>query len=121
MRARQFEEQTVDEVAMNPTAFAQAIEQGQAKGVLVGFEFEVCIPEATFNAPAAGTETKPVVKVAQVIYEEDVLSNLSFNEVSAEQWDSVFDFRRPPPSGFDTMVEAYAAFNVATDGVQQIS
>ena len=111
MRARQFEEQTVDEVAMNPTTFAQAIEQGQAKGVLVGFEFEVCIPEATFNAPAAGTETTPVVKVAQIIYDEDVLTNLSFNEVSAEQWDSVFDFRRPPPSGFDTMVEAYAAFN----------
>ena len=111
MRARQFQEQTVDEVAMNPTTFAQAIEQGQAKGVLVGFEFEVCIPEATFNAPAAGTETKPVAKVGQVIYEADVLSNLTFNEVSAEQWDSVFDFRRPPPSGFDTMVEAYAAFN----------
>ena len=109
MRARQFEEQAVDEVAMNPTSFAQAIEQGQAAGVLVGFEFEVCIPEATFNNVPAAAE-KPAVKVGQIIDDEGVLENLSFNEVSLEQWDAVFDFRRPPPSGFDTMVDAYAAF-----------
>ena len=36
----------LDEVAMNPTAFAQAIKTGQDKGVLVGFEFETCIPQA---------------------------------------------------------------------------
>jgi hypothetical protein len=109
MRARQFEEQTVDEVAMNPTTFAQAIEQGQAAGVLVGFEFEVCIPQATFNNVPAAAE-KPAVKVGQIINDQSVLDNLSFNEVTLEQWDSVFDFRRPPPSGFDTMVDAYAAF-----------
>lgn len=109
MRARQFEEQTVDEVAMNPTSFAQAIEQGQAAGVLVGFEFEVCIPEATFNNVPVAAE-KPAVKVGQIINDESVLDNLSFDEVSLEQWDAVFDFRRPPPSGFDTMVDAYAAY-----------
>ncbi len=32
---------------MNPTAYAQGIETGASKGVLVGFEFEVCVPEAT--------------------------------------------------------------------------
>ena len=37
----------LDEVAMNPTAFAQAIKTGQDKGVLVGFEFETCIPQAS--------------------------------------------------------------------------
>ena len=109
MRARQFQEQTVDEVALNPSSFAQAIERGQAAGVLVGFEFEVCIPEATFNKPQDDT-TKSVAKVGQVINDEMVLDGLSFNDCSLEQWDSVFDFRTPPPSGFDTMVEAYAAY-----------
>ena len=41
--------QTVDEVAMNPGAYAQSIEQGQKQGVLVGFEFEVCVPADVFN------------------------------------------------------------------------
>ena len=39
----------VDEVAMNPTAYAQSIEQGQSQGVRVGFEFEVCVPAAVFK------------------------------------------------------------------------
>jgi len=43
---------TVDEVAMNPTAYAQSVEQGQAEGVLVGFEFEVCVPAETMKAQA---------------------------------------------------------------------
>ena len=40
----------IDEVAMTPTEFDRAVEQGQAKGVLVGFEFEVHMPEATLDA-----------------------------------------------------------------------
>ena len=41
---------TVAEVAMNPAAYAQSVKQGQAEGVLVGFEFEVCVPEETIDA-----------------------------------------------------------------------
>jgi hypothetical protein len=43
---------TVDEVAMNPTAYTQSVKQGQAEGVLVGFEFEVCVPAETMKAQA---------------------------------------------------------------------
>lgn len=50
MRATDFTP-NLDEVAMNPAAFAQAVEQGQQKGVLVGFEFEVCMPKDSFHAP----------------------------------------------------------------------
>jgi hypothetical protein len=56
----------VDEAAMNPTEFAQAIEQGQARGVLVGFEFEVCIPQATF-AQSEKTQHITVDEVAAII------------------------------------------------------
>ena len=44
------EAEVLDEVAMNPKTFAQAIEQGQTKGVLVGFEFETCIPKRSVQA-----------------------------------------------------------------------
>jgi hypothetical protein len=121
MRARQFEEQTVDEVAMNPTTFAQAIEQGQAAGVLVGFEFEVCIPEETFNVPQPGSENKSEKNISGILYSQNVLENLDFNEVSPEQWDSVFQFKNPPPTGFKTMVEAHAAYtNQLIDQVKDL-
>lgn len=35
----------LNEIAMNPTAYAQSIEQAEKQKVLVGFEFEVCIPK----------------------------------------------------------------------------
>ena len=41
---------SINEVAMNPTAYAQSIETGESSGVLVGFEFEVCIPQAVITS-----------------------------------------------------------------------
>ena len=35
----------ISEVAMNPTAYAKSIDVGETSGVLVGFEFEVCMPK----------------------------------------------------------------------------
>jgi hypothetical protein len=48
----------LDEVAMNPSAFAQAIEEGDAKGVLVGYEFEVCMPAKTIKSAPVEYEKK---------------------------------------------------------------
>lgn len=36
-----------NEIAMNPAAFAQSLEQAESRGVLVGFEYEVCVPFST--------------------------------------------------------------------------
>lgn len=47
MRSREF----VTEVPMNPGVYAQSIETGSDQGVLVGYEFEVCVPEDTINQP----------------------------------------------------------------------
>ena len=47
-----FTKEHIDEVAMNPTAYAQSVEQAQTEGVLVGFEFEVCVPNETMVAQA---------------------------------------------------------------------
>ena len=78
----------VDEAAMNPAAFAQAIEQGQAKGVLVGFEFEVCIPEATFAQSKSTAHTADTV--AKTIQSYRVLNDINFQQVTPEAWDQVF-------------------------------
>ena len=47
-----FTKEHITEVAMNPTAYAQSVEQAQTEGVLVGFEFEVCVPNETMKAQA---------------------------------------------------------------------
>lgn len=112
MRARQFEEQTIDEVAMNPTAFAQAIEQGQAKGVLVGFEFEVGIPAATIKQAPPGALDTPAAQrtaetIAQAIRDETIIEDLNFNETSPAKWDLVFQLRNPSPTGHRSMAEAF--------------
>ena len=40
----------ITEARMSPSTFDVAIEQGQTKGVLVGFEFEVCVPESLIGS-----------------------------------------------------------------------
>ena len=97
----------VDEAAMNPAAFAQAIEQGQAKGVLVGFEFEVGIPRATFAQTQDTTHTPDAV--AETIRSYHVLNDINFEQVTPEAWDQVFRLRQPV-GNFDNMTEAYIGY-----------
>ena len=40
---------TVNEVKMSPSSFAAAIKTGNQEGVLIGYEFEVCVPEKTLE------------------------------------------------------------------------
>jgi len=109
-------ENTIDEAPMNPTAFAGAIEQGQGAGVLVGFEFEVHVPEATYkNKPAeepAGPKT--VADVDESLYYDDVWSTIVGNtqadiKLTPAWFDSTFKFRQPM-RGFSTAEEAYPEF-----------
>ena len=110
MRYSQFTEQPVDEVAMNPTVFAQAVEAGHEKGVLVGFEFEVGIPHAVFSGGRPQEQEKTPEIINDLIYQNDVLENLSFGDCSVTSWDEVFKFKVAPPTGFKSMTEAYTAF-----------
>ena len=59
MRLREFTTeslQTIGEVAMNPTAFAQSMEQGESEGVKIGFEFEICIPYSFWSTQNSNDE-----------------------------------------------------------------
>jgi hypothetical protein len=109
-------ENTIDEAPMNPTAFAGAIEQGQGAGVLVGFEFEVHVPEDTYakkpeEEPAA---PKTVADVDESLYYDSVWSTIVGNtqadiQLTPAWFDSMFKFRQPM-RGFSTAAEAYPAF-----------
>lgn len=51
------EHNTLDEVAMNPSAFAKSIANAQDQGVLVGFEFETLIPSSSVKHWKTGDTT----------------------------------------------------------------
>ena len=93
MRATEFVLTPVAEAAMNPTVFAQAIQQGAEKGVLVGYEFEVCVPAAVFSKPSTGDDTEKKIKRNW----EEYLENISFDtpEEAAEKFDKTFKFKQP--------------------------
>jgi len=108
----------VDEAAMNPAAFAQAIEQGQAKGVLVGFEFEVGIPQATFAQSNSTAHTPDTV--ADAIQSYNVLSDFNFQQITPEAWDQVFRLRQPA-GNFANMTEAYEGYQTGyLDKLQEL-
>ena len=109
-------ENTIDEAPMNPTAFAGAIEQGQGAGVLVGFEFEVHVPEAAYkNKPAEEPAApKTVADVDESLYYDSVWSSIVGNtqadiQLTPAWFDSTFKFRQPM-RGFSTAEEAYPEF-----------
>ncbi len=97
----------VDEAAMNPSEFAQAIEQGQARGVLVGFEFEVGIPQATFAQRKSTAHTTD--SVAAILQSDHVLHDIYFRQVTPEAWDQVFRLQQSV-GNFASMTEAYSSY-----------
>lgn len=119
------EQAEVDEAAMNPTEFDRAVAQGQEAGVLVGFEFEVHIPEATLNSansaePNAEPEVvnKTVDDVDDELYSEDVFDVEVGNTygtvtMTLEWFDNTFKFKQPL-KGFKSAVDAYPEY---IDGV----
>ena len=115
------EQAEVDEAAMNPTEFDRAVAQGQEAGVLVGFEFEVHIPEATLNSansaePNAEPEVvnKTVDDVDDELYSEDVFDVEVGNTygtvtMTLEWFDNTFKFKQPL-KGFNSTVDAYPEY-----------
>lgn len=109
MKLLELKEQTIDEAPMNPAAFGQAIAAGQEAGVLVGYEFEVCIPEETVNLNAKKKKTVPGVSkntVARDIRDNQLFDYLDFYTLSLENFDNTFKFKRPV-NGFNSIKEVY--------------
>jgi hypothetical protein len=99
--------QTVDEVAMNPTAYAQSIEQGQSQGVRVGFEFEVCVPRAVFR-PNEKPEAKTHKMIDELLDETQNISDMDISPDSLRTFDSLFS-PKPGKSRYLTFTDAFTA------------
>jgi hypothetical protein len=105
------ESRSVVEAPMNPSAFANAIEQGQGAGVLIGFEFEVHVPPAVFqktsdDATITAKQADDAMYYANV-WDNNVGSTFENGVVLSTKWfDSLFKFKRPY-RGFRTANEAY--------------
>lgn len=99
MHLHEFFNQPVDEVAMNPGAFAKSIVQGQEKGVLVGFEFEVCVPRATIAAAQAADT--PDAESEPERTKEDFMRLLDNSSFFSE-----IDLITVPPAKFDSVFKS---------------
>ena len=100
----------IDEVAMTPTEFDRAVEQGQAKGVLVGFEFEVHMPEATLDAaqPQVDNSAEQLKEFGNII--DQYFGNTDLQGLSPKDFDQYFEFRQPV-NGYADMQSAGEAMS----------
>lgn len=103
------------EVSMNARAYKQSMSQAAQKGVLVGYEFEVCVPKGTITKIKRGefatdkpTNTAPTIeqdynkfikKFSEAVYEKVIShshdDNSPFADDSIAQWDEWFEFKKP--------------------------
>jgi len=107
MRAEEFG--VVIEAAMNPSEFGKAVATGQAKGVLVGFEFEVCVPKAAIDSATGSQESKKITtREIQQAIEQDGFFHLDLSDVSTQDFDRVFTIK-PGKSSYANMTAALDA------------
>jgi hypothetical protein len=114
MRAKQFTQSTssvVDEAKMNPSEFGKAISAGHAKGVLVGYEFEVCMPYNTINLDIGDGPQKQKQNIdhewiADFFYREDYFGNLEVHDLKPAEFDRLFEFK-PGLSKYKNMQQVY--------------
>jgi hypothetical protein len=113
MRARQFTQSpqsVVDEAKMNPSEFGKAISAGHDKGVLVGYEFEVCMPYNTINLEIGdGPQKEKIDKywIRDFFSREDYFGNVEVYDLKPDEFDALFKFK-PGTSKYKNMNEVYA-------------
>ena len=100
----------LDEVRMDPTSFAQAVDQGHEAGVLVGFEFEVHVPEATLtsNKPSEDDTESKLKEFLSVITQ--YFDNHDLDDLLPETFDQNFEFRQ----AINGFVDIQSAINAMT-------
>lgn len=85
------ENASLDEASMNPASFAQAVQSGAEQGVLVGYEFEVCVP------PESIVDSKKDITANQVrslMYEYNALQEID-TDYNIEKFNNFFTMFKP--------------------------
>jgi len=101
----------INEVAMNPTAYAQSIEQAQQHGVKIGFEFEVCVPSAVFTSKESKIKTINYNLVDELLYDADTIIDMSLYQYTSgdsdlRKFDSLFT-PKPRKSKYPNLTTAF--------------
>lgn len=98
----------LEEAPMNPTEFDKAVSAGQTEGVLVGFEFEVHMPEETMSNASPGEPQGPMTakELIDKFKDVDFLDNRDLEDFTPEEFDTYFKFKRPI-NGFNNTEEAF--------------
>lgn len=118
MRAQEFESLKqsgeIEEARMGASDFDAAVAQGTTKGVLVGFEFEVLVPQATIQG---STQTNAAnisgERVSKLFYENGIFeSNNNFDDLSPEIFDQFFKLKTETQSQYPNAVEAAKAYKL---------
>jgi hypothetical protein len=108
MRAKQFTRpsEIVDEAKMNPGEFEKAIQSGHEAGVLVGYEFEVCIPYGTFGDGEEGEGAINRDWMAEFFVNHNYFTEITLGHISPAELDSVFTFKDEANPRFKTFTDA---------------
>ena len=102
---------TIDEARMSPSAFADAVDQGTVKGVLVGFEFEVLVPEATISGAKQPDSQKITIdSVSKTINDNNAFDDFSISSLPPDEFDRVFKLKPDYTAKYPTATEAYTAY-----------
>ena len=98
----------IDEAPMNPGEYNKAIDTGHTQGVLVGYEFEVCMPEETLNnfQPEGRTITLDMVDDRLRSRDYYYVLRAELGRLSADKFASLFHLKpgaaRPEFAGDST-------------------
>lgn len=106
MRAHEI---NLDEAPMNPGEFNKAIDTGHEKGVLVGFEFECVVPEATIKGATAAPTGKTKEQVAGLISNDSRITDQDLDDFPPKEFDDLFKIL-PGQSKYPDMVSMLAAY-----------
>ena len=114
MRAHEI---NLDEAPMNPGEYNKAIDTGHEKGVLVGFEFECVVPEATIKGATAAPTGKTKEQVAGLISNDSRITDQDLDDFPPKEFDDLFKIL-PGHSKYPDMVSMLAGYR--TDSMEKI-
>lgn len=127
MRYKEF----TNEVAMNPEAYADSMTQAAERGVLVGFEFEVLVPEQSLNnltRVGQGENTQSdnggiTADQWMAAVRENWTNSANYpdwwTQVPIDTWDRILTFRRPMELGDKRATTVAKAIRVRQEHEQQ--
>lgn len=105
-------DKNIDEARMSPSAFADAVDQGTAKGVLVGFEFEVLVPKATISTTKQpeGKQKITAQTVSEIISTNDAFDDVRLDDLSPNEFDILFKLKPNYTAKYPDAKEAYNVY-----------